>query len=96
MLLTDVLELYSLTPATREKLLTLARVIAAFSGEDIIVNIKSQGHSRPDQAGQHFFEFDILKGESTRAGAEGIQEFLGPDYVVRLEADHMSIKYSPD
>ncbi len=96
MQLTELDMLSTLAPALNEQLTTLAQVLLAFNQEELRVTPDLEAFRLDALSGTPRFTIDALRGEATPATVAGIQEFLDPDFTVRLEGDHIHIEYNPD
>jgi len=96
MALQDLIAFSQLPAATRDTIAVLARVLRAFNDQDIHIKRATPGCRAWSLEDPDSFRIEILQGEATPDTVVGIQDFMGPDFVVALQEDHINIEYCPD
>ena len=95
MLIKAGVDISRLRPEIRKKLTKIAAILWATENEELIITSTYEGTHSEGSLQYANLAVDIRRTKGRTVGYNEIKRFLGDDYDVILEPDHIHIEYDP-
>ena len=95
MLIKAGVDISRLRPEIRKKLSKIASIMWAMESEELVVTSTYEGTHSEGSLHYANLAVDIRRNKKRMFAYNEIKKFLGIDYDVVLEADHIHIEYDP-